>query len=193
MGSVNRSASGRAYCSVKNASVICVAASVVTEALISSRSTNFVSHRPAMNGDESAPVRGTPPWCKSLRSAILATPDAWFRSLRRGSADGRSICRSSSRNTPAPCSRCKRANRIARPNRRVRRSFDLARVGLEILFRVFRVDPAFDRRADARDSGPGFATAFAPAIRICSLIKSTPVTISVTGCSTWIRALTSMK
>jgi len=31
------------------------------------------------------------------------------------------------------------------------------------------------------------------AMRICALIKSMPVTISVTGCSTWMRALTSMK
>ena len=35
---------------------------------------------------------------------------------------------------------------------------------------------------------------FCPAATlICSLIKSTPVTISVTGCSTWIRVFISMK
>ena len=32
-----------------------------------------------------------------------------------------------------------------------------------------------------------------PAMRSCSWIRSTPVTISVTVCSTWMRALTSMK
>jgi hypothetical protein len=35
---------------------------------------------------------------------------------------------------------------------------------------------------------------FSPAAtRICSRIRSMPVTISVTGCSTWMRALISMK
>jgi hypothetical protein len=32
-----------------------------------------------------------------------------------------------------------------------------------------------------------------PAIRICSFTMSTPVTISVTGCSTWTRVFISMK
>ena len=63
----------------------------------------------------------------------------------------------------------------------------------EIAFGVLGVDAEFDRAtgpsaaAGANDSRSPAAT------RNCSATRSMPVTISVTGCSTWMRVFISMK
>ena len=61
-------------------------------------------------------------------------------------------------------------------------------------FRMLGVDAAFDRMA-AIVTGPGrMSGSVRPAaMRICALTRSMPVMSSVTGCSTWMRAFTSMK
>ena len=80
----------------------------------------------------------------------------------------------------------------ARPPGYVERG-DPSRRGTEIVVGIFGVDPAFDRMSANDDV---FLTEWQgrpEAILICCFTRSIPVTISVTGCSTWIRALTSMK
>ena len=58
---------------------------------------------------------------------------------------------------------------------------------------ILGVDPAFDRVAGDRDVALLERQPSPAAIRICSLTMSTPVTNSVTGCSTCRRVLTSRK
>ena len=71
---------------------------------------------------------------------------------------------------------------------------DHAGRGGEIAGWVFGVDAALDRVAGLLDVLLLEATAARPtAMRICSLIRSMPVTCSVTGCSTWMRAFTSRR
>ena len=71
---------------------------------------------------------------------------------------------------------------------------DLARRRRE-LFRMLGVDAALDGvAADARSGRAGRRSSFSPAaIRIWLFTRSTSVTISVTGCSTWMRVFISMK
>ena len=59
--------------------------------------------------------------------------------------------------------------------------------------RIFRIDAALDRMAGERDVACLNESRSPAAMRICSLTMSTPVTISVTGCSTWSRVFASMK
>ena len=70
---------------------------------------------------------------------------------------------------------------------------DLAGLGLEILFRVFGIDAALDRVTVQPDVSLKQLDALPDAMRICALTRSMPQTISVTGCSTWIRVFISMK
>ena len=80
----------------------------------------------------------------------------------------------------------------ARTARHVERVDDAGRrrEGLGIL----GVDAALDRVAGERDVALLERRAARPAaIRICSFTMSMPVTISVTGCSTWRRVFISMK
>ena len=67
---------------------------------------------------------------------------------------------------------------------------DLPGRGAEILLRVLGVDAALDGRAARTMSSCVKGSGSPAATRICALIRSMPVTISVTGCSTWMRALT---
>ncbi len=53
--------------------------------------------------------------------------------------------------------------------------------------RGFQPAPSPSPGVGPKESGSPAAT------RICSLTRSKPVTISVTGCSTWIRVFISMK
>ena len=55
------------------------------------------------------------------------------------------------------------------------------------------VDAAFDGVAAKRMSSCVSDSGEPAAMRICSLTRSTPVIISVTGCSTWMRVFISMK
>ena len=59
---------------------------------------------------------------------------------------------------------------------------------------ILGVDAALDGVAAELDRARRRRSSFSPAaMRICALIRSTLVTISVTGCSTWMRAFISMK
>ena len=65
---------------------------------------------------------------------------------------------------------------------------------LEVPVGILRVDPALD--GVARGAGvpsPWKLSGSPAATRICSFTRSKLVTISVTGCSTWIRVFISMK
>ena len=65
--------------------------------------------------------------------------------------------------------------------------------GLEVPVGILGVDPALDRVAPEPVSSAGKLSGSPAATRICSFTRSKPVTISVTGCSTWIRVFISMK
>jgi hypothetical protein len=76
---------------------------------------------------------------------------------------------------------------------------NLAVIGGEVVFRVFGGDAALQgvpAQADVfleRNERVVVAHRAPSVTRICALTMSTPVTTSVTVCSTWMRGLTSMK
>ena len=77
---------------------------------------------------------------------------------------------------------------------RQREMHETARRGQEIARRILGVDPGLDRMAPCRDLGLGRHGSGSPAAtRSCHSTRSSPVTISVTGCSTWSRVFISMK
>jgi len=118
---------------------------------------------------------------------------ASVRLLARDSECGRSVLRSAGHSTVGRPSPPPRRCRSGRPSRSVRDSRRLRpgdgrklRIGSSALTRhsiacPWRVSSACET------SRPSPA-----AIRICCLTRSTPVTISVIGCSTWSRAFTSL-
>ena len=66
--------------------------------------------------------------------------------------------------------------------------------GPEVVIDVLGVDPQLDGvAADARRPAWLNPSGSPAAIRIWVATRSMPVSISVTGCSTWIRQLISMK
>ena len=71
---------------------------------------------------------------------------------------------------------------------------NLAR-GRRELLRMLRIDAALDRMpANLHRLRHDMLDSFSPAaIRNCAFTRSIPVTISVTGCSTWMRVFISMK
>ena len=93
----------------------------------------------------------------------------------------------------APCSRIEHAvetHSVAAGN--AERS-DGARVRGEAFRRVLGVDADLDRMAADAHLILADAKRSPPAIRIISRTRSMPVTISVTGCSTWMRVFISRK
>jgi hypothetical protein len=70
---------------------------------------------------------------------------------------------------------------------------DDAGLGAEVVRRILGVDPKLDRVAAGTTSAWLKPSGSPAAIRIWSTTMSMPVSISVTGCSTWIRQLISMK
>jgi len=115
------------------------------------------------------------------------------RSPHAGSAGGRSTFQSANRSRARRRSLRGCANRTGRRTRRHAQPGDRARRGTEVL----SVSSALMRHSIAT---PRWATSSwrkgnssPAATRNCALIRSMPVTISVTGCSTWMRAFTSMK
>ena len=90
--------------------------------------------------------------------------------------------------------RRRRGCRRARPGRPGMRSRSRARGGREVPVGVLGVDAALDGvpLRSGSSSCPNESRSPA-ATRICSLTRSTPVTTSVTGCSTWMRVFISMK
>jgi hypothetical protein len=84
----------------------------------------------------------------------------------------------------------KRINADARATRQVERVDDAGRRRERL--RVLGVDAALDRVTGERDVALLEAEPLARGERICSLTMSIPVTISVTGCSTWSRVFVSM-
>jgi hypothetical protein len=68
-----------------------------------------------------------------------------------------------------------------------------ARAGLERARRILGVDARLDRRGAARRRGSAAGIGSPAATRTIHSTMSTPVTSSVTPCSTWMRVLTSRK
>ena len=83
----------------------------------------------------------------------------------------------------------------AGPARRVRSWVTVPGEGAKLAGGILGVDAALDGVAlpSATSSWLEVAASRPAAMRICSLTRSMPVTISVTGCSTWMRVFISMK
>ena len=103
------------------------------------------------------------------------------------------LCPGASHRRAARHSRRKYGYPYARRCRQAGIPLHLAGLGLEILFRVFGIDAALDRVTVQPDVSLKQLDALPDAMRICALTRSMPQTISVTGCSTWIRVFISMK